>query len=99
MMTELGRHLTPELIAQLLPAGPSSFKLKSIPQGAAMSVWCAFVTTTEAIGGRYCEDCHVTSVTDDPDSRTDVRGYALDPAHVDALSLSESMVGKQFRYV
>jgi NAD(P)-dependent dehydrogenase (short-subunit alcohol dehydrogenase family) len=99
IMTELGRHLTPELIAQMMPAGPSSFKFKSIPQGAATSVWCTAVANADAIGARYCEDCHVADVTDDPNARTGVRAYALDSARADALwAKSETMVGEQFRY-
>jgi NAD(P)-dependent dehydrogenase (short-subunit alcohol dehydrogenase family) len=97
--TELGRHLTPELIAQMMPAGPSSFKFKSIPQGAATSVWCAAVAAADAIGGRYCEDCHVAEITNSPDARTGVRAYALDPARADALwAKSEEMVGERFAY-
>jgi NAD(P)-dependent dehydrogenase (short-subunit alcohol dehydrogenase family) len=99
IMTELGRHLTPELIAQMMPAGPSSFKFKSIPQGAATSVWCAAVASADAIGGRYCEDCHVAEITNAPDVRTGVRAYALDPARADALwAKSEQMVGERFSY-
>jgi len=99
IMTELGRHLTPELIAQIMPAGPESFKFKTIPQGAATSVWCAAVAAADAIGGRYCEDCHVAEVTEAPDARTGVRAYALDPARADALwAKSEQMVGERFRY-
>jgi len=99
IQTELGRHLTPELIAMIMPAGPGSFKFKTIPQGAATSVWSAVVASADAVGGRYCEDCHVADITNDPNARTGVRGYALDPAHADALWVkSEEMVGEQFRY-
>jgi NAD(P)-dependent dehydrogenase (short-subunit alcohol dehydrogenase family) len=99
IQTELGRHLTPELIAQIMPAGPASFKFKTIPQGAATSVWSAVVASADAVGGRYCEDCHVADVTNDPNARTGVRGYALDAAHADALwAKSEEMVGERFRH-
>jgi NAD(P)-dependent dehydrogenase (short-subunit alcohol dehydrogenase family) len=97
IQTELGRHLTPELIAQIMPAGPASFKFKTIPQGAATSVWSAVVASADAVGGRYCEDCHVADVTNDPNARTGVRAYALDSAHADALwAKSEEMVGERF---
>ncbi len=99
IMTELGRHLTPELIAQIMPAGPESFKFKTIPQGAATSVWSAVVAPADAVGGRYCEDCHVADVTNDPNARQGVRSYALDPARADALwAMSEKMVGESFRF-
>lgn len=97
IQTELGRHLTPELIAQIMPAGPSSFKFKTIPQGAATQVWSAVVAPADAVGGRYCEDCHVAEITNDPASRQGVRSYALDAARADALwQKSEQMVGERF---
>jgi NAD(P)-dependent dehydrogenase (short-subunit alcohol dehydrogenase family) len=98
IQTELGRHLTPELIAQIMPDGPAAFKFKTIPQGAATSVWSAVVASADAVGGRYCEDCHVAEVTNDPNARIGVRAYALDAAHADALwAKSEEMVGERFR--
>jgi len=99
IQTELGRHLTPELIAQLMPAGPSTFKFKTIPQGAATQVWTAVVAPAAHVGGKYCEDCHVAELTNDPNVRNGVRGYALDPARADALwAKSEQLVGERFSY-
>ncbi len=34
-------------------------ELKTVPQGAATTVWAAVVADAEAVGGRYCEDCHI----------------------------------------
>lgn len=86
IQTELGRHLTPELIAQIMPpGGPAAFKFKTIPQGAATSVWSAVVASADAVGGRYCEDCHVAEITEDPAARNGVRAYAVNPAHAQAL--------------
>jgi NAD(P)-dependent dehydrogenase (short-subunit alcohol dehydrogenase family) len=100
IQTELGRHLTPELIAQIMPpssSGQPSFRFKTIPQGSATSVWTAVVAPAEHIGGRYCEDCHVAELTDDPAARQGVRGYALDPARAEALwAKSEAMVRERF---
>jgi len=99
IQTELGRHMTPELIAQIMPApgAESTFTWKTIPQGAATSVWSGIVAAPDAVGGRYCEDCHVAEVTDDPAARQGVRAYALDPAHAQALwAKSEAMVGERF---
>jgi NAD(P)-dependent dehydrogenase (short-subunit alcohol dehydrogenase family) len=99
IQTELGRHLTPELIAQIMPAGPATFKFKTIPQGAATQVWSAVVASADAVGGRYCEDCHVADVTNDPASRQGVRSYALDAARADALwQKSEQLVGERFTF-
>jgi NAD(P)-dependent dehydrogenase (short-subunit alcohol dehydrogenase family) len=102
IQTELGRHLTPELIAQIMPpsrGGAAGFKFKTIAQGAATQVWCAVVAEADTIGGRYCEDCHVAAVTDDPESRTGVRAYALDTSRADALwTKSEQLVGERFDF-
>jgi hypothetical protein len=35
---------------------------KTVPQGAATSVWAAVVASAAEIGGRYCENCHVANV-------------------------------------
>lgn len=98
IITELGRHLTPELIDRITGGrGVSGITLKSVPQGAATSVWAGVVAPAEAVGGRYCEDCHVAEVTEDPQSRTGVRGYAIDPARADALwAKSEALVKERF---
>src|SRR5580692_4529316 len=86
IQTELGRHMTPELVEQMQArwrnaSGESTLRFKSVPQGSATSVWSGFVASADAVGGRYSEDCHVCEVNDDPVSRAGVRSYALDPAH------------------
>jgi NAD(P)-dependent dehydrogenase (short-subunit alcohol dehydrogenase family) len=109
IQTELGRHLTPEVIAQMRRPSPgastaptlnmAAMTYKTIPQGAATSVWSGSVAGGDEVGGLYCEDCHVAEVADDPQSRGGVRSYALDPARADALwAKSEQMVGETFRY-
>lgn len=99
--TELGRHLTPEAMTALVEqldaaqraAGQPSFEFKTIPQGAATSVWAAAVADVDAIGGRYCEDCQVAAIQDGDGIRGGVRPYALDPDRAEALwALSETMV-------
>jgi NAD(P)-dependent dehydrogenase (short-subunit alcohol dehydrogenase family) len=107
ILTELGRHLQPgELEAtverintQLAAEGRPPFQFKTIPQGAATSVWAAFVAAAEEVGGRYCEDCQVSQVTEGlirPVS-PGVRPYALDPEHAKALwARSGELVGERF---
>ena len=70
---------------------------RTIPQGAATSVWAGVVAPADVVGGRYCEDCHVAE-TDDGDGVTaGVRSYALDPERAKALwARSEEMVGERF---
>jgi NAD(P)-dependent dehydrogenase (short-subunit alcohol dehydrogenase family) len=104
IQTELGRHMTPELIQQMMtninqsrPAGAPPFEFKTIPQGAATSVWAGFVASADEIGGRYCEDCHVAALNADPAIREGVRPYAIDPDRAKALwALSEKLVGETF---
>jgi NAD(P)-dependent dehydrogenase (short-subunit alcohol dehydrogenase family) len=101
IVTELGRHITPEVRAQLgsgtrRPGGSAS-SVKSIPQGAATTVWSGFVAPADAVGGRYCEDCHAAEIQNDVKLRDGVRNYALDPARAASLwALSEKMVGERF---
>jgi len=104
IQTELGRHMTPEVRERLIatinasqPKGAAPFSYKSIPQGAATSVWAACVADAEAIGGRYCEDCHVAEVVSVPGVFRGVRPYALDPQRAQALwQKSEELVGERF---
>jgi NAD(P)-dependent dehydrogenase (short-subunit alcohol dehydrogenase family) len=107
--TELGRHLDPTMLPamidqmnqQLAAEGKAPFEWKTIPQGAATSVWAGVVAAADEVGGRYCENCHVGHVV--PDSATispvseGVRAYALDPNNAEALwTKSEEMVGESF---
>ena len=104
IQTELGRHMTPALIEQITnmtrtsdTSGATTFRWKSIPQGAATSVWAGVVADADAVGGRFCEDCHVAELSDDPSFRGGVRAYALDPERAKALwTKSCQMVGETF---
>jgi NAD(P)-dependent dehydrogenase (short-subunit alcohol dehydrogenase family) len=104
IQTELGRHMTQEVLAQLIaniqasqPPGAPPFTFKTVPQGSATSVWAAVVAPADAVGAQFCEDCHVAEVADDPNSRSGVRSYALDGEHAKALwAKSEEMVGERF---
>jgi len=101
--TELSRHMTPEVSQRLsasLPAGmptEAPRHMKTIPQGAATSVWAGVTAPAALVGGLYCEDCHVAEVADGPAAAGGVRAYALDPEHAKALwAKSEEMVGEKF---
>ena len=102
--TELGRYLTAEVREKMIaninasqPKGAPPFSWKSIPQGAATSVWAACVADAEAVGGRYCEDCHVAEIVSTPGIRGGVQPYALDPKRAQALwQKSEQLVGERF---
>jgi NAD(P)-dependent dehydrogenase (short-subunit alcohol dehydrogenase family) len=107
--TELGRHVDASQIEkiieqrnqQLAAEGKPLFQWKTIPQGAATSVWAGAVAPADEIGGRYCEDCHVGKIVPasvSVESMTDgVRGYALDAKNAEALwKKSQEMVGESF---
>jgi NAD(P)-dependent dehydrogenase (short-subunit alcohol dehydrogenase family) len=104
IQTELGRYMTPEVTKSLIdsinssqPAGAPAFKWKTIPQGAATTVWSGFVAPADLVGGKFCEDCHVAEITEGAEVRAGVRAYALDPEHAKALwAKSEEMVGERF---
>jgi NAD(P)-dependent dehydrogenase (short-subunit alcohol dehydrogenase family) len=104
IQTELGRYMTPEVMKSLIdsinssqPAGAPAFKWKTIPQGAATTVWSGFVAPADLVGGKFCEDCHVAEITEGAEVRAGVRAYALDPEHAKALwAKSEEMVGEKF---
>jgi NAD(P)-dependent dehydrogenase (short-subunit alcohol dehydrogenase family) len=102
--TELGRYMTAEVRDTMIaninasqPKGAPPFSYKSVPQGAATSVWAACVADAEAVGGRYCEDCHVAEISSAPGIRGGVQPYALDPKRAQALwQKSEQLVGERF---
>jgi len=107
--TELGRHMEPgqlqamvdQITQQLAAEGRGAFQFKTIPQGAATSVWAGIVAPAEEIGAQYCENCHVgkvvaADVTISAISEG-VRAYALDPVAAEALwRKSEELVEESF---
>src|SRR5690554_3058808 len=102
--TELGREASLELFQQmgfcdaegnLLPEVVAS--LKTIPQGAATTVWCATSPVLETIGGVYCEDVEIASLAPDDAVGSGIKGYALDESHAKKLwELTEEMTGITF---
>ena len=78
-------------------AAVAAYDWKTVPQGAATSVWAGGVAPAEEIGAKYCEDCHVSAVVDDPSAKAGVRSYALDSERAKALwAKGEAMVGERF---
>jgi NAD(P)-dependent dehydrogenase (short-subunit alcohol dehydrogenase family) len=104
IQTELNRHTPAEVTDKLIASinaqrapGAPPFTWKTIPQGAATSVWAAAVAPPELVGGLYCENCDVAKLTNDAHMRGGVRSYALDPDRARALwAKSEEMVGEHF---
>jgi NAD(P)-dependent dehydrogenase (short-subunit alcohol dehydrogenase family) len=109
IQTELGRHMDPshlegmikQMNDQLVAEGKGPFEWKTIPQGAATSVWAAVGAPAGEIGGCYCENCHVGEIVAEgltiSGVSEGVRAYALDPQMAEALwKKSEEMVGESF---
>lgn len=106
IQTELGRYIGAEEIqklvdqisARLAAEGKGPFQWKTIPQGAATSVWAGVVAPADEIGAHYCENCHVGNIVPDDITLIEgVRAYAVDPANAEALwKKSEEMVGESF---
>lgn len=107
--TELGRYMDAaalekmvgQINQQLAAEGKGPFQWKSIPQGAATSVWAGVVAAADEVGGKYCENCHVGKIVADDVTiargSEGVRGYALDPHNAEALwKKSEQLVAETF---
>ena len=80
-------------------------KLKTIPQGAATTIWCATSPLLENIGGVYCENCDIAEVDngqiehryDEPSTIRGVQPYSIDLDNAERLwKMSEEMIGYKF---
>jgi len=79
--------IRPEIVASL----------KTIPQGAATTVWCATSPMLDNIGGVYCEDGEVAQLAGVSTSGG-VQPYSLDESNAKRLwILSEEMTGIKFQ--
>jgi NAD(P)-dependent dehydrogenase (short-subunit alcohol dehydrogenase family) len=80
-------NIRPEILANL----------KTIPQGAATTVWCATSPLLDAIGGVYCDDAEIASISTEPSVTPGVKLYSLDEDNAKRLwLLSEEMTGITF---
>jgi len=109
IQTELGRYMEPAQLQsmidrinqQLAAEGKGPFEWKTIPQGAATSVWAGVLAPADEIGGQYCANCQVGRIVPGDAIITaageGVREYALDPYNAEALwKKSEELVGESF---
>ncbi|WP_026596084.1 SDR family NAD(P)-dependent oxidoreductase [Methyloferula stellata] len=112
IQTELGRYMDKssydamlerinKINEQLAADGKPPFQFKTVPQGAATSIWTGVTAQADEIGGRYCENCRVGQIMPDDQEISvvseGVRAYALDPVHAEALwTKSEEWVGERF---
>lgn len=110
--TDLGRVAPMELFQQMgtHDADGNIFesvatKLKTVPQGAATTVWCATSAALDGMGGVYCENCDIAEMDegqidhryDEPLTLRGVQPYSVDAALAKRLwRLSEEMINLQF---
>lgn len=102
--TELGREASLELWQKMgfCDADGNMFpevaaSLKSIPQGASTTVWCATSSLLNTIGGIYCEDNNVASLASESSITNGVKLYSLNEDNAKKLwKLSEQMTGFNF---
>jgi NAD(P)-dependent dehydrogenase (short-subunit alcohol dehydrogenase family) len=104
--TELAREASLELFQQmgffdaegnLLPEVAAS--LKTIPQGAATTVWCATAPLLNNIGGVYCEDADIAALASENSTNGGVKLYSLDKDNAKRLwKWSETITGISFNF-
>jgi len=102
--TELGREAPIDLFQKLgysdaegniLPEVAAS--LKTIPQGAATTVWAATSGLLHDIGGVYCENADIASLSSNEALIGGIKPYSLDEENAKRLwKLSEEMTGIRF---
>jgi NAD(P)-dependent dehydrogenase (short-subunit alcohol dehydrogenase family) len=102
--TELGREAPLELFQKMgladahgnIPEEVLS-TLKTIPQGAATTVWCATSPQLNAIGGVYCEDTDIAPLALENAITKGVKPYSLDQSSATRLwDWSEKITGIRF---
>ncbi len=80
-------NMKPEVIASL----------KTIPQGAATTVWVATTPLLNTTGGVYCEDVNIAEINHEQTFSAGVKQYSLDEADAKRLwTLSEELTGISF---
>jgi len=105
--TELAREASFELLQKMgfidaqgniLPE--IAARLKTIPQGAATTVWCATSPLLNNIGGVYCEDADIAQMASENSIGTfGVEAYSLNEVNAKRLwDLSEQMTGVRFHF-
>ena len=108
ILTELGRHLTPELMEEMVERVKArsessaeaketgGLPFKSMEAGAATQVWAATTDDLEGNNGAYLGDCKVGVEGGNP-SENGYLSYIYNEDTAEALwSLSEQMVQQEF---
>jgi NAD(P)-dependent dehydrogenase (short-subunit alcohol dehydrogenase family) len=98
IMTELGRHMSQEDRAELMSRAPAGgFQWKTVPAGAATTVYAATAPELEGKGGSYLEDCGIAGPRASEAADVGYAPWALDPAAARRLwEVSEQTLGVRF---
>jgi NAD(P)-dependent dehydrogenase (short-subunit alcohol dehydrogenase family) len=102
--TELAREAPIELLQQFgfldekgNPIPEVIESLKTIPQGAATTIWAATTPVLNEIGGVYLEDVDIAELAIDPAIPNGVKPYSLEEASAKQLwTLTEELTGITF---
>ena len=102
--TELAREAPIEILQQFgflddkgNPVQAVIESLKSIPQGAATTVWAAISPLLNERGGVYLEDVNVAELAVDPSIPNGVKPYSLDETNARQLwTMTEELTGVTF---
>jgi NAD(P)-dependent dehydrogenase (short-subunit alcohol dehydrogenase family) len=79
IMTELGRHMSEADRAELMSRAPAGgFEWKTVPCGAATSVWAATAPELDGKGGLYLDDCQIAKPRENEASSIGYAPWALD---------------------
>lgn len=113
--TDLGREEPIELFKQIGTHDQDgnlkpevAVLLKTLPQGAATTIWCATSPSLQNIGGVYCEDADIAELDlgniehkfEDPSTIRGVQLYSLDEDNAKRLwDLSERLLGMSFEVI
>ncbi|WP_343672918.1 SDR family NAD(P)-dependent oxidoreductase [Chitinophaga sp.] len=110
--TDLGREAPISMFQEMGTFGEDgkikpevAASLKTVPQGAATTIWCATSPLLNNIGGVYCEDCDVAEIdngqiTHDyamPATLHGIKPYSIDTDNAEKLwRLTETLAEIQF---
>ncbi|MEU0785766.1 oxidoreductase [Streptomyces sp. NPDC006173] len=109
--TGLAKHLSEDALRAAgaveedgTPVRDTARQLKTVPQGAATSVWCATSPLLDGLGGVYCENCDISPLVPPEDrdawlrdekAPAGVLAYAVDPEQAARLwDLSERLTAR-----
>ena len=105
IVTDLGRHLTEELMAQMMERSAARaaewddgerMQFKTVEAGAATQVWAAVAPGLGEHNGAYLADCQLGLEGGNP-NKTGFSSHILDDTNTERLwTISEDLVGEAF---